>query len=300
MILHFRTIYKPCRLTLLLGMFGFQAGVFSQEEEDEWEEETPIHCFYDTRVINGHSNETLDQGTLDFRITHRFGNIATASSGRTLFGLDESTDIRIAFEYGITDELLIGLGRSKGFSPYTEFWDGLAKYAILKQDSEMPVSLSVASSAFFTSMRKSNDSTLLSSFPSAAHRFSYYTQVIVAKNLYDKVSLQLAPGLLHRNYVYHFDENTHFVLGGMIRYNFYKKMSLLAEYYHVFRPSPNNTAGRYYQPLGVAFEIKTYAHVFQLSFTNSEGIGEGQFIPYTASNWLDGEWRFGFTISREF
>ena len=56
----------------------------------------------------------FEKNMLDFRISHRFGDIAVPSSGRTLFGLDNSTDIRIGFEYGITDQFMVGFGRSKG------------------------------------------------------------------------------------------------------------------------------------------------------------------------------------------
>jgi hypothetical protein len=302
---HMHTATHLRRIFSLFILTGFSViPVFAQEDEakeEDWDEEEEVtHCFYDTRVINGHSTETLEKGTLDFRITHRFGNIAVPSSGRTLFGLDNSTDIRIAFEYAFTDHFLLGFGRSKGFAPYSQYWDGFAKYGILQQSKKMPVSLTFVTSAFATSMESSTDSTLLNSFFKPAYRFSYYNQLIVARNLYDKVTVQLAPGLLHRNYVAYDDENTNFVLGGMVRYNFYKKMSLLVEYYHMFRDQGLPAAHRYQQALGFALEIKTYAHVFQLSFTNSEGIGEGQFIPYTAGNWLDGQFRFGFTISREF
>lgn len=289
-------------LFLFIMIFAGQNLSAQETEEDEWEDDSKkeIHGFYDTRVINGHSSETLEKGTLDFRITHRFGNIAEPSSGRTLFGLDNSTDIRIAFEYAPTDNLLLGFGRSKGFVPYTEYWDGFAKYKIFNQSEKFPVTLTAVSSAFATSMQSSDDSTLMTNFTNPARRFTYYTQLIVARNLYDKITLQLAPGILHRNFVNYDDENTNFVLGGMIRYNFYKKLSILAEYYHLFRNPELGAADRYKQSLGFALEIKTYAHVFQLSFTNSEAIGEGQFIPYTASNWLNGQFRFGFTISREF
>jgi hypothetical protein len=259
-----------------------------------------ITAFSDTRVINGHATETLGKGTFDLRITHRFGEIATPSSGRTLFGLDNSTDIRIALEYGITDELMIGLGRSKGFSPYSELWDGLVKYKIIEQNSKFPISLSVASSAFFTSMRATNDSTSITSFRKPAHRFSYYSQMLISKCWGNIFTVQLAPGILHRNYVPFGERNSLFALGGMIRYNFYGKLSLVAEYYHLFRPELATTSITYQQPLAVGLEIKTYAHVFQLNFMNSEGIGEGQFIPYTFGNWLEGQFRFGFTISRHF
>ena len=53
-------------------------------------------------------------------------------------------------------------------------------------------------------------------------------------------------------------------------------------------------------PLGFAIEFKTFAHVFQINFTNSRGFGEGQFIPYTISKFTDGNFRLGFKISRHF
>jgi hypothetical protein len=270
--------------------------------QDEWDTSSDdvILSFSDTRVINGHASETLEKGTFDLRITHRFGEIATPSSGRTLFGLDNSTDVRIGLEYGLTDKVMIGFGRSKGFAPYSELWDGLIKYKIIGQSKDFPVTISVASSAFFTSMRSSGDSTSVTSFQKTAHRFSYYSQLIFSKNWKNKFTAQLAPGILHRNYVAYEDNNTVFSLGGMLRYNFYKKLSIVAEYYHLFRPNEVINGVTYHQPMALGVEIKTYAHVFQLNFMNSEGIGEGQFIPYTFGRWFDGQFRFGFTISRHF
>jgi hypothetical protein len=288
---------------LLITLISFLSTPYLTAQEDEWGEDAgPVKAtmFSDTRVINGHSSETLEKGQWDLRITHRFGNIAVPNSGRSLFGLDNSTDIRIAMEYGITDDLTIGFGRSKGFAPYSQYWDGLAKYAILRQSDKMPLSLTLATSAFATSMIASTDASSVTSFTKTAHRFSYYSQLILAKNLFGKVTLQLAPGILYRNYVAFEDQNMNVTLGGMIRYNFYKKLSFLVEYYQIFRENEiiNNT--EYQNPFGVGLEIKTHAHVFQLNFMNSEGIGEGQFIPYTFGKWSEGQFRFGFTISRHF
>jgi hypothetical protein len=273
-------------------------------QEDEWDsfDDTPstVELFNDTRVINGHSTQTLEKGMWDLRITHRFGDMAVPNAGRSLFGIDNSTDIRIAIEYGVSDDFSIGFGRSKGFAPYSQLWDGYLKYAVFKQSEKTPFSLTVASSAFATSMLASTDSTSPTSFTKNAHRFSYYTQVIMAKNFFDKLTLQIAPGILYRNFVANDDQNLNFTIGGMARYNFYKKLSFLVEYYQVFRESDVNNGMEYVNPLGIGLEIKTFSHVFQLHFMNSESIGEGQFIPYTQGNWLDGRFRFGFNISRHF
>ncbi|MEO6357214.1 MAG: DUF5777 family beta-barrel protein, partial [Ferruginibacter sp.] len=66
-------------------------------------------AFKSTRVINAHSIEMLHKGDLDFRIMHRFGFI---SSGiKQLYGLDAAS-MRISFDYGLSDNTTIGLGRS--------------------------------------------------------------------------------------------------------------------------------------------------------------------------------------------
>ena len=73
-----------------------------------------METFNGTRILNGHSVETLKKNTLQFRIEHRFGNIAGPSGGvQNFFGFDQAADIRFAFEYGLSDDLMIGFGRSK-------------------------------------------------------------------------------------------------------------------------------------------------------------------------------------------
>ncbi len=53
-------------------------------------------------------------------------------------------------------------------------------------------------------------------------------------------------------------------------------------------------------PLGFGLEFDTGGHIFQLNFTNSGGLSEVDYIPYTTSSWSDGGFRLGFTISRLF
>ena len=76
--------------------------------------------FSGTRILNGHSTETLKANILQFRIEHRFGDLAGANGGiNNFFGFDQAADIRFAFEYGITDQLMIGLGRYKRSEEHT-------------------------------------------------------------------------------------------------------------------------------------------------------------------------------------
>ena len=78
-------------------------------------------------------------------------------------------------------------------------------------------------------------------------------------------------------------------------------MALIVDYfYNVSKYRQNNKANPFYNPLAVGLEIETGGHVFHLNFTNNGAISETNFIPNTTSNWLDGQFKFGFNISRVF
>ena len=54
----------------------------------------------------------------------------------------------------------------------------------------------------------------------------------------------------------------------------------------------------YHSPLSVGVDIETGGHVFQLHFSNAEGMNEKAFITGTTDKW--GDVRFGFNLSRMF
>ena len=87
--------------SLLALLFLFSLTTYSQELVTE--------IFDDTRVVNCHSVETNKEGSMKFIIAHRFGLINGGLY--ELYGLDQST-IRLGLDYGLTDKITIGLGRS--------------------------------------------------------------------------------------------------------------------------------------------------------------------------------------------
>ena len=68
-----------------------------------------ISTFKYTRVINAHSVEMLHKGNLDFKILHRFGFLNDGA--KEFFGLDQAS-MRMGFDYGISDNFTVGIGRS--------------------------------------------------------------------------------------------------------------------------------------------------------------------------------------------
>ena len=255
-----------------------------------------IATFKSSRLILSQTTTMVKKNNMDFKVVHRFGDIGGDNGGSgTLYGLDNSSDIYIDFDYGITDRFNVSFGRSK----QNQLLDFQLKYALLQQsaDDKMPFSLSVLTKAGLDP-QKSNTGF----YANYSDRLSYLGQAIISRKFSQSFSMQLSPTVLQQGKVLAAnDEKTLFALGAAARYKFTKRFGIVADYYWInsdFRK--NNTTTKYYAPLGVGFEIETGGHVFTLNFANTEAIVENNFIPNSTSSYSKGQYRFGFTISRMF
>lgn len=158
--------------------------------------------------------------------------------------------------------------------------------------------MSLMGSTSFTYMKKSEDISQVSNFPEWQHRFAYSLQLNVARKFGDRLSLLLAPSMVHRNYVGLDDVNTMFAMGGAVKFAIKPTFSIIAEYFHGLTDKDirqDNT-----NSLGFAVEFETFGHVFTINLTNSRGFGETQFIPHTYEKWGEGQFRLGFAIGRSY
>jgi hypothetical protein len=243
--------------------------------------------FKATRIINGHSIETVGKNNLDFIISHRFDRVNRGFD--EFFGLDAATN-RLGLEYGINDRLMVGLGRSS----FQKMYDFFGKYKLLRQTSgavNIPISLTL-----FSSYSRRTQSTTPSL--SAYDRSSYTSQLLIARKFSEGFSLQVSPTLIHRNRPDFFtDSKTVIATGIGGRMKLTKRTSLNGEYTYVL---PNQIDDNYTNNLSFSFDLETGGHVFQLLFTNSFGMTERQFITETNGSWGSGDVHFGFNISRTF
>jgi len=281
---------------LLLSFTLFTLPLFAQEDLLDLlgEEEPTVNfataSFKTNRVINLHSLESTAGGVLDFKIGHRFGFISGGFS--ELFGLDQAL-IRIGADYGISDRLTIGAGRSS----FEKTYDGFLKYKLLRQSSglkKMPITLALMASTAIKTLpfRNPDRENYLSS------KLYYTYQLIVGRKISDEFSLQLSPTLVHRNLVrLESEANDVLALGTAGRIKLSKRIAINAEYIYVL---PDQLAPGYRNSLSIGFDIETGGHVFQLHFTNSTSLVEKGFITETVGNWLDGDIHFGFNVSRVF
>lgn len=274
-------------LYFMLPFFAFAQEDLMKLVADSNEVFLRTATFKATRIINGHSVETVGKNNMDFIISHRFDRLNRGFDD--FFGLDAATN-RLGLEYGISDRLMIGLGRSS----FQKMYDFFAKYKLLRQTSaggNTPVSATL-----FTgyALRTQQSTPELS----GKERSSYTAQILLAKKFSEEFSLQLSPTLIHRNSPEILtDTRTVFATGVGGRMKLTKRTSLNGEYNYVF---PNQIDDSYTNNLSFSFDLETGGHVFQLLFTNSFGMIERQFITETSGKWGSGDIHFGFNISRTF
>ena len=260
--------------------------------------------FKGTRLVTGHTIETVSKKHLDFIISHRFGAINEGSYG--LWGLDQA-QIRFGLEYGINNRLTVGVGRSS----YQKTYDYFLKYRLLRQSSGariMPVSVTLfASDATNTTNTREDPENPNLKYYNNTQRQTYTAQILVARKLSDRLSLQLAPTFIHRNLTNYPDEaNNLYTLGMGGRFKLTRRVSFNAEYWYT-QANHKEEGGtvimrdpRYTNALSLGFDIETGGHVFQLHFTNSRGMIEKQFIGQTTGKWGAGDIFYGFNIARRF
>jgi hypothetical protein len=251
--------------------------------------EPVLATFKGTHIINSQSVETPGQGTLIFLIQHRFGTLN--SGAYNFFGLDQAV-LRLSFEYGLSNRLAVGVGRSS----QEKTFDGFLKYRAIQQSTgagAVPVSVTLFASSAITTLKfnEVNDRNLGS-------RVTYAYQALIARKFSPDLSVQLMPTLIHRNYVATAAaQNDVYALGGALRQKITKRTALTADYYYLF---PGNTATNFRNALGVGVDIETGGHVFQLHVTNSLGMTEKFFVPETTGKFFAGDLYFGFTVARNF
>ncbi len=288
---------------LLIAFFLFSNVCISQDVDSLMNELTQdsrpdrvMATFKSTKLVLLQTNETQKKNDLAFWVGHRFGDIGGDFGGsNTLYGLDVATDLYLGFDYGITDELTVGIGRSK----FNESYNLLAKYKLLQQrEAGMPVSVTLLGQSNWITREEFQNNE----FPNQSDRISHFFQVIIAKKISSSFSLMLNPAFLARPQVMDpGDSENMFVLGMGGRIKLTKRFSLIADYTWVNGLGrPSNLDTKYYNPLGIGIEIETGGHVFSLNFQNAPYIIENNFIPNTQKSWENGGVRFGFAISRNF
>lgn len=292
---------------MILALFAANS-LFAQEdllkmmEEEAPSKPTPVFAsFKSTRLVNLHTNEQMKAKHLDFRIQHRFQPMQIDKENvyglYNMFGVDGAV-MRLGFEYGVTDKLMMGFGRSNVGKTY----DLMAKYKILQQTrgkKSMPISVNYfgnigINTLEFTDKKRNN-------FFSS--RLSFVNQLIITRKFNDYVSVAITPTMVHHNLV-ETKAQSHDIyavgLGASVKIS----RSTRFNFEYIPRLNARNEkkldGTQYYDAFAFGLDVETGGHVFQLHFTNGAGLIEQQFIAQNTNKLSLNTLRFGFNLSRVF
>jgi hypothetical protein len=282
-------------ICLFLSLINFQQlraqdDLLSLVTKDKPKKEIVKYAFKSPRVINGHSMEFLNPGTMDFRILHRFGPLDQGY--KNFFGFDQA-NMRMGFDFGILQNLMAGIGRSN----VKKEVDGYVKFAPVRQSTgpgSFPVTIALVSGMTMNTTPW-EDPTIKNYFSS---RLAYYFQSIIGRKFNENLTLQLAPTIVHHNIVpLQTESNDIYAIGLGGRYKVSKRIAITLDYFHNINGLVEDLT---FDPLSVGVDIETGGHVFQLHFSNAVGMNERAFITETTNSWAKKQMRFGFNLSRVF
>jgi|TARA_B100001094_G_C18110643_1_gene760955 hypothetical protein len=282
----------------LVGFLLISNSLFSQDSLEDILGSTsssakPISTtFSSTRIVNSHSVEMIPKGVGEFRISHRFGTIEEGFYD--IFGLDQAK-IRLGYDYGITDKIMVGFGRNS----HKKVYDIFGRFSFLNQtiDNSTPITLQYLFASSMKTLRYGKKIPFM-------QRFAQINQVLIAKKI-NNLSLQIMPSLMIHEYE-GYDKKLFSGVGAAARYLVGKRVAINVEYFARLRHNENGSQefnrifNENYNSLGLGIDIEAGGHVFQFHFSNTNTMNEQAFMFETEKTWEKGEICFGFNILREF
>lgn len=236
--------------------------------------------------------------TFEFAIQHRFGTVNNGYSD--MYGIFAPANIRLGFSYVVCKNLQLGFGITKDEMQ----WDGNLKYAFCKQNVSggCPVSITYYGDMAISTL------PLKGNFVSDNDRYTYFNQIIIARKVTDRLSLQVAPSISYFNNVPAYMSsdgitvkplmnNSQYAIACMGRYKLTDAMSVIADY---DQPLTQNPANNPRPNISFGLEMGTTGHSFQLF------VGDFQHIIPQANNFLNqndfklSQYCVGFNITRRF
>ncbi len=280
------TTMKKAAISVILVLISFQA--FCQDSDDY-----PVRIFETSILIDNQTVATPFKGMLEFEIHHRFGTVNNALDD--LFGLWAPANIRLGFNYGITDRIMIGIGTAKNYKAQ----DLAVKLAILRQTSSgsVPVSLTYYGNLGLNLL---NQNTFGPAHDwREIHRLSYFNQLLIARQFGERFSLQVAPTFIWLNAVEMGYRNANYGISAGAKFNVTGSHNLIVEYDQLFNSQKNEELNAKPQ-LALGWEIGTATHAFQIFLANYKDIlGQYNFV-YNQNGIGDGRFLLGLNVTVRF
>ena len=259
--------------------------------------ELNLGLFHATQTANFPTTESLQKGNLMYEISHRF--LPSIKDGfDEFYGLDGPTRIRFALGYGLTDELMVTLGRSNN----TDNLDLQLKQKLFQVNNKnLPLVVSVLGGISWNTevpngiVRSRGD----------GDNFQFYGQLILNTMFFDKkLGIGLVPSYLQNSFIYALEKQHTFTLGTYAQYYFNRMWSMWVEYNPIITGYRGrirlDETGKSYNSVAFGADIETGGHIFHIMVTNNARLNPSQYLVGADRSASDDMWRLGFGILRYF
>lgn len=255
----------------------------------------PVTIFESQLIVDNQTVAISRKKVLNMVIQHKFGKVNNGK--KDLFGIFAPANIRLAMNYTPIDNLDVGIGVTK--EKYIVDFNG--KYALVKQMDigGWPVSITYFGNIAIDSREKKGN------FVNWGDRISYFNQLMIARKITEKLSVQGSFSLSHFNNVEAYRDkdgniqpkmnNQHFAISFLGRYKLTERFHLIANY---DQPLTQHTTNNPQPNICFGIETTTISHSFQVFAGNSAGIVPQYVNFYNQNDYRKGQFVIGFNITR--
>lgn len=256
-----------------------------------------LELFHSTQTANFPTTESLIKGNWMYEISHRF-HTPINDGIDALYGFDGPARIRFALGYGITDDLMVTLGRSN----LTDNYDLQIKQKLFQiNNAIIPSVISIVGGlAINTEVPQNIDRNKTDS-----DNFQFYAQLIYNGMLFDKkLGIGLVPSYLYNSFIYAVDKQYSFTFGTYVQYYFNRVWSIWLEHNAIITGYQGkirlDETTKSFNTLGFGIALETGGHIFNMIVTNNARLNSSQYLVGADKGTDKDAWRLGFGILRYF
>ncbi len=286
---------KICALWTALLLAPTLAMAQPSWQPDAEETEVALELFHAIMTPNFPTTETLGKGDFHYEISHRF-HPPIEDGYDANFGLDGPANMRTAVSYGLTDRVMLSLGRSS----LLDNLDFQVKYRLLE----------LAHDSFPSAVALRGGIAWNTDIPAIVDRgkldgdnFQFYAQLVYNSLLLDgKLGVGIVPSYLYNSTIFSVDKQYTFTLGNYYQYYFNDKWGLWLEYNPAISGYQGiiapGEAGRSHDSLAFGLSIETGGHFFYLFATNNTRLNPSQYLVGAPVDASPDNWKLAFGITR--
>ena len=242
------------------------------------------NTFQSIWIIDNQTVLVPQKKTFEMDIQHRFGTVQNGYED--FWGFFAPSNIRLGFSYVPIDKLNVGIGVTKTTAAVIPeasisdvsgpLWDGSLKYSFFTQTKgKFPVSLTYYGNLSYNTKKDEEHEIYINS----TDRLTYFNQLIIARKVTNKFSIQVAPSLSHQNvvngYYVKLNDSTlktepdmnhdHFAIAVSARYKLTDVTSVMINY---DQPITKHVSNNPNPSISFGLEFNTSSHSFQVFATN--------------------------------